>query len=133
MDIRKFYLDNIDEQEYYYKFYTMIAEIEKTFEIYDAEEAIIQFKKLCQPEMMFETAENKCLFYLLIYYLYKLGYEIQEFPRLFARPPEEPLDFVYTDIRNRLIKENRDDNLTVWYAKRKLYIEELKFVQKILM
>lgn len=130
MDLKKFYLENISEQEYHYKFYKTIVEIKQEFEVCDTEDAIIKFKELCQPDVSFETDEENCRFYLLIYYLYKLGYEIKEFPRLFARPPEKPLDFVYTAIRNRLISEKRDDNRTVRYSERRLYVDELTFVQK---
>lgn len=74
------------------------------FEVYDAEEAIIKFRKLCQPDVNF-SGENKCWFYLITYYLHSLSYEIKEFPRILARPPVDPADFTYEEIRNRIIAQ----------------------------
>lgn len=65
------------------------------FEVHDAEEAIEKFRELCQPGVSFSDNEQKCWFYLITYYLYKMGYEIKEFPKVLARPPVEPSDFTY--------------------------------------
>ena len=59
-----------------------------------------------------------------------LGYEIKEFPRILARPPVDPTDFTYGDIRNRIIALGRDDNGTVRYATRRTFIAEMTFEQK---
>ena len=127
MDLKDFYLSNIDNNEYHYRFIDAVKEVEMSdyhFDIYDTEEAIIKFKELCQPEINFSN-ENKCCFYLITYYLYKHGYEIKEFPRLIARPPVDPYDFTYKEIRNRIIKQGRDDNGTVRYATRRLFVQKL--------
>lgn len=100
------------------------------FKIYDVEEAITKFKDLCQPNTDFALEENKCLFYLVAYYLHSIGYEIKEFPRILARPPIELTDFIYSDIRNQIIKLGRDDNGIVRYATRRTFIDVLTFVQK---
>lgn len=71
--------------------------------MYDAEEAITKFKELCQPDVGCYDSEKVCWFYLVTYYLYKIGYEIKEFSRVLARPPVQPNDFVYVEIRNRII------------------------------
>ena len=63
-------------------------------------------------------------------YLYTQGYEIKEFPRILARPPVEPTDFTYRDIRNRIIALGRDDKGTVRYATRRDFVAELTFKQK---
>lgn len=143
MDLKIFYLQNIKESEYHYRFLNSIKKVNYTynvflgeeetqdyqFEIFDVEEAITKFKELCQPDVIF-TAENRCWFYLITYYLHLLGYEIKEFPRMLARPPVDPTDFTYGDIRNRLIALGRDDNGIVRYATRRAFISELTFQQK---
>ena len=85
---------------------------------------------MCQPDVGFSDNENKCWFYLITFYLYKMGYEIKEFPRVLARPPVEPADFTYGDIRNRIIAEGNDDNGTVRYATRRQFVANLTFTQK---
>ena len=47
-----------------------------------------------------------------------------------ARPPVEPTDFTYRDIRNRIIALGRDDKGTVRYATRRDFVAELTFKQK---
>ncbi|MGL4548378.1 hypothetical protein [Eubacterium aggregans] len=100
------------------------------FELYDAEEAITKFRELCQPEVSFSDSEKKCWFYLTTYYLYKIGYEIKEFPRVLARPHVEPSDFTYGGIRNRIIAEGDDDNGTVRYVVRRKFVASLNFELK---
>lgn len=143
MDLKKFYLNNVKESEYHYRFLDSIKKVNYTyniftgeeetqdyqFDVYDAEEAIIKFKELCQPEVDFFN-DNKCWFYLITYYLDTLGYEIKEFPRILARPPIEPSDFTYGDIRNRIIALGDDDNGTVRYATRRKFVANLTFELK---
>lgn len=144
MDLREFYFQNIQEAEYHYRFHDSITNVNKTynifsgyeesndykFEVYDAEEAITKFKELCQPEVSFSGCKEKCWFYLVTYYLHKMGYEIKEFPRVLARPPAEPGDFTYGEIRNRIITQGDDDNGTVRYALRRKFVAGLTFEQK---
>lgn len=122
MDLKEFYFQNIKESEYHHRFLNSVKKVNYTynlftgeeetqdyqFEIYDVEEAITKFKELCQPDVNF-SPENKCWFYLITYYLNTLGYEIKEFPRILARPPAEPADFTYGEIRNRIIALGGDD------------------------
>ena len=143
MDLKEFYYQNIKESEYHYRFRNSIDNVNKTFnvfvgyeetesyefEVYDVEEAITKFRELCQPDVNF-SGENKCWFYLITYYLHTLGYEIREFPRILARPPVEPTDFTYGDIRNRIIAQGGDDNGTVRYATRRSFVAGLSFEQK---
>ena len=98
------------------------------FKVYDAEEAINKLKYLCQPNVDF-SIENKCWFYLITYYLHTLGYVIKEFPRLLARPPVEPTEFTYRDIRNRIIASSGCVNGVVPYASRRIFVEGLTFEQ----
>ena len=49
------------------------------FEVYDTEEAINKTKELCQPDVDFYHSE-KCWFYLITYYLYKIDMRTKEFP-----------------------------------------------------
>lgn len=141
MDLKEFYFQNIQETEYHYRFHDSIKNVNKIynifngyeevndykFEIYDEEEAITKFRELCQPEVEFSRSEEKCWFYLITYYLYKMGYEIKEFPRVLARPPVNPSDFTYEEIRNRLIAQGDDDNGTVRFAVRRKFIASFTF------
>ena len=100
MDLREYYLKNVKETDYHYRFLDLVKKVNYSFnvfygasetqnyhfEIYDVEEAITKFRELCQPDVNF-SVENKCWFYLITYYLNMLGYEIKEFPRILARPP----------------------------------------------
>lgn len=144
MDIKDFYFQNINESEYHYRFYDSIKNVNRVynifdgykevedyaFEVFDTEEAITKFKELCQPNEDFSSKENKCWFYLVTYYLYKMGYEIKEFPRILARPPVDPNDFTYGDIRNKIIAEGGDYNGTVRYATRRTFVAGLTFELK---
>lgn len=141
MDLKDYYFQNIKEDEYHYRFHESIENVNKIynifsgyeevndyqFQVYDTEEGIMKFRELCQPEVNFSDGEKKCWFYLLTYYLYKMGFEIKEFPRLLARPPVEPSDFVYGEIRNRIIARGDDDNGTVRYATRRRFVASLTF------
>ena len=144
MDLKDFYFHNIQEDEYHHRFYDSIENVNKIynifdgykevenheFEVYDAEEAITKFRELWQPEADVSSNENTCRFYLISYYLYKVGYEIQEFPRLLARPPMDPSSFTYGEIRNKIIAQGDDDNGTVRYAVRRKFVASLIFKQK---
>lgn len=144
MDLKEYYFQNIKEEEYHYRFYDSILNVNMTynvfngyeetndfkFEVYDAEEAISKFRELCQPNLFISKAEDKCWFYLITYYLHKMAYEIKEFPRILARPSIDPNDFTYGDIRNRIIANGDDDNGTVRYATRRIYVSNLTFVLK---
>ena len=145
MDLKEFYFQNIQEEEYHYRFYDSIKNVNKIynvfsgygevndyeFKVYDTEEAITKFKELCQPEVNFlGNNEKKCWFYLITYYLYKMGYEIKEFPRVLARPPVDPSDFTYGEIRNRIIARGDDNNGTVRYAVRRKFIASFTFKLK---
>lgn len=141
MDLKEFYLQNVKESEYHYRFRESVLNVNKRynvfsgyedvedyeFQIFDTEEAITKFKELCQPEVSFSDNEKKCWFYLVSYYLFKMGYEIKEFPRILARPPIEPSDFAYGDIRNKIIALGDDDNGTVRYAVRRKFVANLTF------
>ena len=80
--------------------------------------------------MNFADKEQKCWFYLVTYYLFKMGYEIKEFPRVLARPPVDPSDFTYGEIRNRIIVQGDHDNGTVRYATRWVFVANLTFELK---
>ena len=140
MDLKEFYFQNIKPDVYHHTFFDSIQNVNKVynvfdgekevndyeFEVYDAEEAIVKFRELCQPEVNFDK-EKTCWFYLLTFYLFAMGYEIKEFPRLLARPPKNPSDFTYNDIRNRIIANGNDDNGTVRYAVRRAFVAGLTF------
>lgn len=100
------------------------------FEIYDEEEAVEKFRKLCEPNISFDI-ESTCWFYLVTYYLHKCGYEIKEFPRVLARPPLEPGEFTYGEIRDEIISQGGDENGTVRYDTRRGFVKKLTFEKKI--
>lgn len=144
MDLKNFYIQNIKETDYHYRFNDSINNVNKIynvfngyeevgnyeFDVYDSEEAIIKFRELCQPEIDYFDNVKKCWFYLITYYLHKVGYEIKEFPRLLARPPVEPRDFTCGEIRNRIIAQGDDENGTVRYAVRRKFVAGLTFELK---
>ena len=49
---------------------------------------------------------------------------------MLARPPVNPSDFTYEEIRNRLIAQGDDDNGTVRFAVRRKFIASFTFKQK---
>lgn len=59
-----------------------------------------------------------------------MSYVIKVFPRLLARPPIDPTDFTYKQIRDKIIIEGKDDNGTVRFAARRVLIAHLTFEQK---
>ena len=143
MDLKDFYLQNVKSDEYHYRFMEAVKDVNKVynvftgyeeindfnFEIFDVEEAILKFRELCQPEIYFDN-EKKCWFYLITYYLHKIGYVIKEFPKTLARPPMEPSEFTYSEIRSRIIAQGDDDNGTVRYATRRMFVANLTFELK---
>lgn len=88
IDLREFYLSRIDTDDYYYRFYELIKNVNMTynifsgyeetssyeFVIYDAIEAIEKFRALCQPGNEPTRTEDKCWFFLVSYYLDKNNY-----------------------------------------------------------
>lgn len=144
MDLKDFYLQNITDEEYHFRFRKSIENVnvkcnfftgteevvDYDFVIYDAQEAITKYRELCQPDVTFDY-ENKCWFYLISYYLYKRGFRIKEFPHILARPPADPSDFTYTEIRNKIIAKGDDDNGIVRYATRRAYVRSLTFEEII--
>ena len=144
MDLRKYYLENVSEEEYYYNFYNLINDVNITYNVFygsqetqdykfiisDTDDAIEKFKYLCQPENENHDKENKCWFYLILFYLYKYGYFIEEFPRVVEHPPIDSFDFVNKEIRNKLIANDKDVNGTVPYRERRKFVASLTFSQK---
>lgn len=141
MDLKEYYFQNIKDTEYHHKFFDSIKNVNRqynffsgyhevedcSFDVYDAEEAINKFRELCQPENDTFSSENKCWFYLITYYLYKSGYEIKEFPRILARPPVEPSEFTYGEIRGRIRSLGGGDAHGVSYASRREYVASMTF------
>ncbi len=145
MELCQFYLDNVKADEYYYIFYDKInnarvdhynvfigktGSTEFKFDIIDDEDAIEQFKGLCQPEVEGYDFELECKFYAILFYLYKRGYVLNQFPRVIERPPKSRYDFVYHEIRNKIIANGDDFNGTVRYATRRVFISQFIFTQR---
>lgn len=143
MDLRKYYLENVSEDEYYYIFFDFIKDINYTYNvftgkeetnnykfiIYDIQDVIEKFKSLCQPENEHHSLEDKCWFYLILFYLYKNGFIIEEFPRLIEHPPEDTFQFVNKDVRNKLIISGKEVDGKVPYRERRMFIASLTFKQ----
>jgi hypothetical protein len=144
MDLRKYYLENVEQQEYYHNFYELINHVNETHNIFvgyeethdykflidSVDDAIEKFKYLCQPENESHDNEDSCWFYLILFYLKKCGYVIEEFPRVIEHPPLISFDFVNKEIRNKLISEGKDDNGTVRYAERRKLVANLTFTKR---
>ena len=135
-DIRKYYLDNVDEIEYHHDFFSEIKSIpdDVSFEIRDTQVAIEKFKSLCDPyyEKLGYSDVERCWFYLITYYLYTMGYEIEEFPDVLMRPPLNLYDFTSNEIRNKIISQaGQEADGKVPWAKRSQLVKNLTFKQKI--
>lgn len=144
MDLRKYYMDNITEDDYYYRFYDIVRGVNETYNVfygtqetcdyqfivYDEEEAIEKFRYLCLPENEYHDQEKRCWFYVILFYFHKRGYYIEQFPKLIERPPMETYDFVNTEIRNRLITDGKDRNGTVPYVERRKLVGGFVFKKK---
>lgn len=143
-DLRQYYLNSIKEEDYYYRFYPMVKDVdiissyglpvpkvkrEKIqFLVYDKQDAINKFKELCQPEQKFDDNKKKCWFYIVCYYLNRCGVYIEQFPNILQRPPEIPSTFTYNEIRDWAIAHNLDNNGTVQYITRRKIVSEFKFL-----
>lgn len=143
MDLKEYFFNNISEKDYHYRFIdavkdadifinifnNQIEEIDREYYIFDDDEAISKFRELCQPENKLDEVTISW-FYLLTYYLYKAGYVIKEHPDLLAKPPINPDDFIYKEIRKRLIALGRDEKGIVKWEERRKYVSELSFIYK---
>lgn len=144
IDLRQYYLDNVAESDYYYRFFSLIEGVNRTYNVFHGEEetqefeflvhdeieAIEKFKLLCQPGNEPESKEDRCWFYVVAYYLNACGYVIEQFPDVLRRPPKEPSDFTYGRIRDRALSLGLDDNGTVRWATRRQLVAEMNFVRK---
>ncbi len=144
IDLREFYLNSVNESDYYHRFYRLIDSANSTynifegeqiaddcrFEVFDEDEAIDKFRLLCQPESEPTTKIEKCWFVLVAYFLNARGYTIAQFPNVLSRPPEEPLDFTYGDIRNRAFSLGLNDGNIIRYATRRQIVGDLDFVRR---
>lgn len=77
IDLYEFYFKNIKEEDYYYRFYSSIKNVNKTyniftgeqetsdyeFKLYDIDEIIEKFRSLCEPNCSSNSSENFCWFY----------------------------------------------------------------------
>lgn len=125
---------------FYNKIITLPEEIDKglemlgygtnmeDFDFYDVEDIIEKFKYLCQPDVDVTTDINTRLFYFICYYLSRNGYVIKEFPRILNRPPSNPLDFTYNEIRNKASSLNMQKaNGAIPFAARRTIVSSLTF------
>ena len=143
-----YYKNNIKNDDYYYRFYDdlvyeeikgnswlyddldFVDDKNELYEIFDLEEAIKKFKDLCEPSLNINDYKNKKWFYLLAFYLYRNGYFIEEFPHVLERPPLEPTNFTYNNIRDRAFELGLDENGTVRYQIRRKIVTNLNFKRK---
>ena len=143
-----YYKNNIKNDDYYYRFYDdlvyeeikgnswlyddldFVDDKNELYEIFDLEEAIKKFKDLCEPSLNINDYKYKKWFYLLAFYLYRNGYFIEEFPHVLERPPLEPTNFTYNNIRDRAFELGLDENGTVRYQIRRKIVTNLNFKRK---
>ena len=144
IDLREYYLDNISEDDYYYRFFSLIEGVNRTYNVFYGEEetqgfeflvhdeieAIEKFRLLCQPGNEPERNEDRCWFYVVAYYLNAHGYVIEQFPDVLRRPPTEPSSFTYGTIRDRAVSLGLDDDGTVRWATRRTMVAGMTFVRK---
>ncbi len=144
MDLKDFYFQNIQKDEYHYRFYDWIENVNNVynifsgytevedyeFEVYDAEEAITKFRELCQPDVDFSGNENKCWFYLISYYLYKVGYVIKDTLDCWHDHLLHLVTLLMEKMANKIIAKGDDDNGIVRYAVRRTFVARLTFEQK---
>ena len=147
IDLRKYFLDDVGEDDYYWRFRSLVEGINTAwnvsygaidvpddkrcdFEVFDEEEAVEKFRFLCRPENEPVRDEAKCWFYMVAYYLHRLGYMIEEFPRVLERPPADPVDFVYGEIRQKAFADGLNDGNTITYAVRRQIVHDMKFAKK---
>ena len=141
IDIKKYYLDNVSEDDYHHRFRSYILNANKKYSIFfgeeedeeleflvlDMEEAIEKLKSLCQPEIQTFSKEQTCWFYLLTFFFHRNGYYIEEFPHVLRRPPNEPTEFTYTEIRNKAFSLGLNVNGTIPYRVRRQMVAQLTF------
>jgi hypothetical protein len=139
MDLREYYINNVQDYENHSCFLEEITNVNKSYNIFDGvvennnykfnvkseEEAIREFKNICQKNSNYYNQEDKCWFYLLTYYLMKMGYEIKEFPELLRNPPTSPEVFISRDIMNKMLETVPVSLMTKRY--RNHFIEKLTF------
>ena len=151
INLVNYYKTNVQNNEYYYRFYKdLVTRLEQEenelielgwldesyrdntlFEVYDLEEAIKRFRDLCEPNLDMSSDKNNIMcFYLVSFYLNKNGYCIEEFPHLLERPPIELTNFTIDDIRNKALELKLDDNGSVPYRIRRRIVAGLHFSKK---
>lgn len=110
IDLREYYLDNISEDDYYYRFYSLIEGVNRTYNVFYGEhetqgfeflvhdeiEAIEKFRQLCRPENEPNRKEDRCWFYIVAYYLNAHGYH-RAIPRCTAQAPERTIQLYIRD------------------------------------
>ena len=147
IDLRKYFLDNVGEDDYYWRFRVLVEGVNTRwnvfsgkvevpdnercdFEVFDEEEVIEKFRTFCLPEHEIENTTDKCWFYVVSYFLRCQGYAIKEFPRVLDRPPSDPTDFAYGEIRQKAIECHLNDGYKVSYDARRKIIHDMTFVKK---
>lgn len=145
VDLRAYFLQRVDNGSYYARFKPLVEDIntiynvfggteERTdsveFLVFDEEEAISKFRESCQPGREPYGADPKCWFVLLAFYLDSRGYYIEQFPNVLARPPIEPSNFVYDEIRNRAFELKLNEGNTIPFAVRRQIVANFTFKKK---
>ncbi len=135
MDLVDYYLKNVKESDYYYRFYEDVVSTavpNKTeFFVCDEIEAIDKFKKLCNPAYDASFSEvDICWFRLVCYFLNAQGYVLKEFPNLLSSPPIEPSAFTYDEIRKSLFAQKKNKGSTIQHAVRRDFVSKFTFERR---
>lgn len=121
-----FYLNNIKNGEYYYKFYNKIQAIKTMNDsidycVMDVNDAINRYIQLIQPRNDYSKDEEE--FIVLSFFLNHSGVYIEQHPDVIARPVGLQ-EFAYDTIRQKI------GGSPVPWADRRTYINSLIFCRK---
>lgn len=134
INITQYFKDNFDENNYYGYSFPHLKYLDDIpeYTYFDDEDLIMDFRDMLEPKNEKKITIRKAdKFILMCFYLYKNGYIIEQFPKLFERPDKEKCypDFMINQIREYIMRERGDySNKVTWGERRKL-INNLKFIK----
>lgn len=137
INLRSYYLDNCEKEDYYYKWYKQIKEnyieevdyrnvVPKSDPIfYDDNEVIKQYKLMLYPDATLDYLE----FILFNFYLKNEDYIIEKFPEQLERPSNNFSNEIRQYmIVNKVVDYEKLEKVT-WQSRR-IFIDEMKIIKK---
>lgn len=119
MNLKEYYMNNVNKNSYYWKFKDYIIGFDDDYEVFNETTAIEEFKEIIQPINEYGDILNY-RFILLSFFLNSKGYVIEQFPNQ-LKYPVDITEFAYGKIRNRI-----GGDRVAWCDRRQL-ISELSF------